>query len=163
MKRNGIRTMVASGAVGLALAGTPVMALTEFVGGGFLSDFSGACAPSWPENSVVQITTRVRPAGDPGNEQDFSTVNIFTGTLAMHFRWRGQNPGVWGPVANFSAIGNSFTSNPDTMPRIRVMGTPSGTTLGSDGDNAAHVVLEMQHFGGISNCNARANVWLHRR
>ena len=163
MKRNGIRTIVASGAVGLALAGAPVMASTEMVGGGFLGDFSRACAPSWPEDSIVQITARVRPAGAPGNEQSFTTANIFTGTLAMHFRWRVQNDWAWGPVSNFSAIGGAFTSNPNTMPRIRIVPAPDGTTLGSDGDNAVHLIVQMQDFGGISNCDARANVWLHRR
>lgn len=163
MKRNGFRSAIASGAVALALAGAPAMATTEYVGGGFLTDFSQACSPNWPAGGTVQVTTRVRPSGMPGNDQQRTTLNIFTGNLTMHFFWPEQNDWVWATATRFAAIGNTFTMNPTPMPRLRALPTPAGTTLSADGENAGHGIFQIENFAGIANCTVRLNVWVFRR
>lgn len=163
MNLDGFRTAVAAGVVGLAMSATSASAMTEMVGGGFLSNFNAACGDSWPTGSTVQVTMRARPSGARGNSNTLTLASVFTGNLAMHFQFPDAQPSAWVTMANAAIIGGDLTVNPDVMPRIRHLPSPDGTVFGFEENDAAHVIAEILHFGNIQDCRARLNVWIHRR
>ena len=163
MDLDGFRTAVAVAAVGLTISATSASAVTEMVGGGFLSDFNAACGDSWPADSTVQVTMRTRPGGASGNSDTLTLASMFTGNLAMHFQFPEAQSSDWATMTNAAIIGGDLTLDPPVMPRIRHLPAPDGTVLSSEQDDAAHVIAEILHFGNIQDCRARVNVWLHKR
>lgn len=163
MNLDGFRTAVAAGVVGLAMSATSASAVTEMVGGGFLSNFNAACGDSWPTGSTVQITMRMRPGGAPGNSETLTLASLFTGNLAMHIRYPDRDDGGWAIASGHAIIGGDLTVNPDPMARVRHLESPDGTVFGFEENVATHAIAEVLHFGGIENCRARVNVWLHNR
>jgi hypothetical protein len=155
---------VSAGFVFLALMSPAAVAQSqqEFRGGGFITDFNSVCTQLQGWSGTQQFTIRARPAGVPGNDPIESSISIFLGEYVMHYRFNQEPFGSGGfTTANrFGSIGSGIDGDPQVMPRLRQLPTPAGTVFG--GDNAFHVVAEIENFNGATGCVARLNYWLRR-
>jgi hypothetical protein len=160
-----MRAIFRTGAIAALAAGllaAPVAAQTEYQGGGFLSNFTTACAPDgW--TGVTQVIARMRPAGATGNSSTQNQLNLFLDQYTMHFRYNEAAVGSYQTALTFASIGGGYGSSSNPMPRIRRLATPSGTVLGADAGNAIHYIAEIDNFSHLSGCRARVNLWLYRR
>jgi hypothetical protein len=157
------RTYLVSGlAASVILASQAVGQTAEFQGGGFLTNFSDACAADgW--TGTVQVLARMRPGTDQAGAAGETSLNLFVNTYAMHFRFPPEpfTSGGFSTASAFGAIGGSFVTGPATMPRLRALPTPEGTVTSAA--NEAHVVFEVQDFSNTAGCSFQGNLWLHRR
>lgn len=146
-------------ALALGIFAAPLAAQTEFQGGGFLSNFSEACAGTgW--NGVVQVTVRLRPAEYPGNG-DQNRLSIFLNNYAVNYRFPDIDLNVWTPVTEATSIGGSFTSQTgNPSPSIRQVAAPGNTAFT---DDELHIIGEIRTFDWTQGCNAHLNAFLHRR
>jgi hypothetical protein len=134
----------------------------EFRGGGFITNFNQICTQLQGWSGTQQITVRARPAGVPGNDPVESSMSIFVGDYVMHYRYN-QEPfasGGFSTANRFGSIGSGIDGNPQVMPRLRQLATPAGTVFG--GDDAFHVLAEIENFNGATGCTVRLNYWVRR-
>jgi hypothetical protein len=155
----GLRLAALAVVPGIVLGIAPAAAQTEFRGGGFVSDFSNACAAEgW--GGANQIVARFRPAGEPGNSTTSNLLNLFFDSYAMHFAYPTGAPNTWLTTTAAAAIGSGFGVQTNPRPQVRILPPPTGTTFSAD---ERHLVVEINHFSFVSNCRARVNLWLFRR
>lgn len=155
-----MRSFLRLGAAALTLGAfaAPAMAQAEFHGGGFLSNFSSACAADgW--SGVQQVVVRLRPANEGGNPNQ-NVANLFMDSYTLHYRFPAVNPNTWVDVTEATSIGGSFSTQTSPRPRIRVLPVPSNTTFNA---NERQVIAEIDNFSYLANCSVRVNLWLHRR
>lgn len=134
----------------------------EFRGGGFITNFNSVCTDLRGWRGTQQMTVRVRPAGVPGNDPIESSLSIFLGEYVMHYRYN-QEPfatGGFSTANRFGSIGSGIDGNPQVMPRLRQLPTPAGTVF--NGDDAFHVLAEIENFDGATGCTVRLNYWIRR-
>jgi hypothetical protein len=159
MKFHLLRT--AALAVSVVLIAWPGLSRTEYMGGGFLTDFTAPCiAVGWPTHH--QVVVRSLPAGLPENHPTDHMLNIFAGNFVMHYRFANSpySSGGWS-TATYASIGRLLDLDPAGIPRVRRLTTPVGTVLGSD--DAEHLTFEIENFAGEVGCTVRGNVWMYRR
>lgn len=142
-----LRSGAAAAVLGALAA--PAMAQVEFHGGGFLSDFSSACAADgW--GGVQQVVVRLRPANEGGNP-NFNVANLFLDAYTLHFRFPAASLNTWVNVTEATTIGGTFGTQTNPRPRIRLLPPPSGTAWG---DSERHLIAEIDHFSHLANCGA---------
>jgi len=149
-------------AVAAGLLAAPASAQTEYQGGGYLSNWTAACAPdNW--SGVVEVIARMRPAGQPGNSATQNILNLFMDQYTLHFRYNDAPENISQTAAAFASIGGGYGPASDPMPRVRRLATPPGTVPGNDEGHALHYFAEIENFSHLAGCRVRVNLWLHRR
>ncbi|MCB1389338.1 MAG: hypothetical protein KDK12_09420 [Rhodobacteraceae bacterium] len=142
--RSGLLSLVA----GAALMASPVAATTEWVGGGYVSEFVG-CAGF---EQVETVLTRLLPAGQPGNDPEVTTLLIqFYGRT--HVYAIDTLSTVDTPVGLTRIVtGVEVVSTPQVTMRALTWSDPQ-TVLAT---GRGYVALEIGNFDGQSGCTARA-------
>lgn len=150
------RTMAA---LALMAIGQTAAANTEYRGGGFVSGFSAECAADgW--SGISQVTARFRPAGEPNNHATQNLLTMFLGNFALGHRYPALTQGQWVTVSDVGSVGGSFGTGADVLPRFRLLATPTGTVLNP---TERHLVFEINNFAYVTGCQARVNLFMHRR
>lgn len=129
----------------------------EFRGGGYLTDFSTACAQSgWTD--FAYFTARFRPANTEGNGT-INRLTAFFNTYAYNLSFPEVGVGQTVQATRWAAIGSGSDLNFGPTPAVRRLAPPAFTAFG---DNELHFVGEIDNFDFTQGCTARASIFLVR-
>jgi len=143
-------------AVGLTGASS-AEAMTQFRGGGFLSEFTPECAADgW--GGIHMVTARYRPSGLAMNG-DRTRLSVFTEWGAFNFNTEGRFSNTMRPVDAIAIFSSPWVlENPRT--RLRLL--PGSSTGLSDTTALVTLIGEMENFGEVENCSVRFRFYMSR-
>jgi len=143
-------------AAGLASA-LPAAAMTQFRGGGFLSEFTPECAADgW--GGIHMVTARYRPSGLPMNG-DRTRLSVFTEWGAFNFNTEGRFSNTMRAVDAIAIFSSPWRlENPHT--RMRLL--PGSTTNLGNATSLVTLIGEMENFGEVEDCSVRFRLYMSR-
>ncbi|WP_417626336.1 hypothetical protein [Pararhodobacter aggregans] len=145
-------------AVALSSA-SPILAATEFRGGGFLTDFANCATTGW--TGTERVLVRFRPAGAEGNSTTITRVSMITYSGAMNFSFAyapGTYPevGEWFPVTTTRIFGSA--GQVDGVEMRILESSPIEAIAG--GATALFANFELRNFDGDPGCWVRGRIAL---
>lgn len=143
-------------AAGLTAA-SPAASMTQFFGGGFMSDFTPQCAAEgW--SGIRMITARYRPSGLPRNG-NVTRLTLLNELGAININTDGRFSNTSQPVRAIAIFSSPWLlENPPT--RLRLL--PGSSTNLGDSTTLVTLIGELQDFTEIPGCSARFRVYMSR-
>jgi hypothetical protein len=130
-------------------------AVTDFRGGGFLTDFTNCGDSGWSGTQIVRV--RAQPAGLIGNSADFTRLSMTFGTSALNYRIPAGDLVDW-VTASSGQIFAGYAGDIPTQFRLTYLSTPEidDTTI------YATVEFELLDFAGDEGCAVRGRAFIAR-
>lgn len=164
MRRFSLSRSLARVWVAAFIAAAPGIAAanTQFIGGGYVSDFDGCESYGWTSDQVERVIVRVRPSGLPGNNASISRIGILFGTGMHLFEINDVIDPDDDVLVNYFQMWSGLNESSD------VPGSDLGIDYFAPADvdentTAFRGTAVIGSFDGLEGCSARVGFYVARR